>query len=413
MRYLMLMALATALACAGCSNDPADSMDAGSDSSTDTDTDSDSDTDTDTDTDTGTGCASGTAIFDWVPNPEAEDCGPGCTQLVFQAINTVTEWSVGENYLTVTTVPEADFIIVDIENNCHAVVKQHPGYPVSPDLTTFRRPWVDSNVITVIFNLSNEGEDILEIDIGQESWASHGYHEELDEQGQYQYQASSGEKISYLLAETDGSMSSAYKQAFLLDKTTQEATPISEEHRRLYYIRMEGDYVIWEDNQGNNLDIYAHKISTGVTSNLSEHESAQYHSRIDDGRVVWSDLRNGDGTYSNFRYADVYLYDIESEELTRITDEAAIQHYPDISGNRIVWQDSRACGDPNYMYDFAGVNIWMYDLSTGQEHQVTSMPGPEFHLHPQIVGDVVYYEAFDSDGSFATVYRQELSALGL
>ena len=57
------------------------------------------------------------------------------------------------------------------------------------------------------------------------------------------------------------------------------------------------------------------------------------------------------------------------------------------------------------------IDIWMHDLSTGQEHQITSAPGPE--CNAQIVGDIIFYEGRDPQEGFATVFRQELSALGL
>jgi len=106
------------------------------------------------------------------------------------------------------------------------------------------------------------------------------------------------------------------------------------------------------------------------------------------------------------------MYDFADEKLSRITDGGWIQMYPAISGDRIVWQDYRACNSPNNPSDFSNVDVWMHNLKTGTEHQVTSFEGSETSV--QISGDKLFYTRWTTDDPpvFA-VFVQDLKALGL
>jgi beta propeller repeat protein len=65
---------------------------------------------------------------------------------------------------------------------------------------------------------------------------------------------------------------------------------------------------------------------------------------------VWADARNGE--------LDIYMYDLSTGEETPVCTSFGRQDLPAISsGGQIVWEDSR-----NGNYD-----IYMYDIPTGQE----------------------------------------------
>jgi beta propeller repeat protein len=104
------------------------------------------------------------------------------------------------------------------------------------------------------------------------------------------------------------------------------------------------------------------------------------------------------------------MYDFATAQLTEITNQDWLQLYPDIEGDRIVWQDSRDCFQPNNTADWSAVHIWMYDLSTGQEHQITSQTGSQ--TEARIDSDRVFFLAGHPDGYYA-IYLQDLAALGL
>ncbi|MFA4937117.1 MAG: S8 family serine peptidase [Patescibacteria group bacterium] len=98
-------------------------------------------------------------------------------------------------------------------------------------------------------------------------------------------------------------------------------------------------------------------------------------------RVVWGDLRNDSNgeCYSppwsdTDCNADIYMYDIATDTEQQITINTKAQTDPVILGNRIVWQDNR-----NGSWD-----IYVYDLATGQEQQVTFGPPWNAETYPAI-----------------------------
>ena len=135
--------------------------------------------------------------------------------------------------------------------------------------------------------------------------------------------------------------------------------------------------------------------------------------RADDERIVWADLRDSE-TQDPLGYPvtmDIYMHDIRAKQEVRITSGEWIQMAPDISGHRIVWQDHRSADNPKSQYDFSGRDIWMYDLETGQEHQITSFEGTE--ESPIIDGDIVVYLRFLPELGYPVLFMQDLTALGL
>ena len=250
----ILTSIGFAIGCSGCNDKPKVDNglpDTDADADSDGDSDSDTDGDVDTDTDTGPGCESGTAVFDWVPNPEGVDCGPGCKQLVFEPINATTEWSVGESYLAVTTYPDGDFIVVDVEAECFTVVK-HPTWEEFEG-PRFRFPWIDpgkADVVSIVADASYALKmEFVNFNMTNGEWQSCNFFAGPNsEQGTYRYLAASGEQMAYLHTEPD---SSGYKQAFLFDKSTQTVTPISEPLKISFQHVMEVVHVVWEEVEGD------------------------------------------------------------------------------------------------------------------------------------------------------------------
>lgn len=90
-----------------------------------------------------------------------------------------------------------------------------------------------------------------------------------------------------------------------------------------------------------------------------------------------------------------------------ICEESGPQNYAAIDGDIIVWRDGRdgTCGD-----DGTAWNIWMYDLSTGEERPVTVEDKKQ--MYPEVSGDTVVYQTdqnCNSDGN-ADVYMYSVSA---
>lgn len=88
--------------------------------------------------------------------------------------------------------------------------------------------------------------------------------------------------------------------------------------------------------------------------------TSDYNSRIqispsvDGERIVWADQRNGNW--------DIYLYDLTTGQERQVTSDLHDQLDPAISGDRIVWTDLRN----------GNADIYLYDLNTGQERRITT-----------------------------------------
>ncbi|MDP3790413.1 MAG: IPT/TIG domain-containing protein, partial [Candidatus Omnitrophota bacterium] len=99
---------------------------------------------------------------------------------------------------------------------------------------------------------------------------------------------------------------------------------------------------------------------------------------IHSDKIVWHDYRNFN--------ADIYMYDISTGEETCITDYEGSQALPSIYGDKIVWRDARK--------GYSMPDIYMYDLSIGQERQIT-LPVASYRSAPSIYEDkIVYGESF-------------------
>jgi beta propeller repeat protein/parallel beta-helix repeat protein len=87
-------------------------------------------------------------------------------------------------------------------------------------------------------------------------------------------------------------------------------------------------------------------------------------------RIVWSDNRNGD--------YDIYMYDLSTSKETQISTSESDDFSPDIYGDRIVWNDLRN----------ENGEIYMYNLSTKKETQVTTNG---LASSPKIYGDRIVW----------------------
>jgi beta propeller repeat protein len=375
----------------------------------DTDTGTDTDSQTSSDTSTVSECQTGNTTIEWLPNPTSDyDCGPGCKQLSFEELNPVTGWSAKGRYVGYTQFGTSEPRVVDVESNCFAVIV-HPEFGqdasfMYPDVNGDRvgysvmnySPSISREFLTVALD-TGEMERCLQASSPADS-IYHYRNTNLD---------------FGIIAFLEVKSSNSQGQAMLFDIPTSTLTEMSAPNLSLWDLRLSTDIAVWTDKAGGGGDIYAHRISTGETWNLTDHPDGQFSPRIDGTRVVWTDLRHGGGNWDSqitWDHADIFMYDFATDELTSITNQDWLQLYPDIEGDRIVWQDSRACEEPNNPFDWSDIDIWMYDLSTGQQHQITNLPGPEGD--PQISGDRVFFMAYSPDG-YPAIFVQDLAALGL
>ncbi|MFO8073900.1 MAG: hypothetical protein R6V85_18720 [Polyangia bacterium] len=390
--------------CGGAGNDDADG-------SADADADTDADGDADTDADTDDNCADPGDIFDWQPLPEGYDCGPGCRQLTFETVNSVMGWSTDGRYLSCTLDPnpEIQAILVDTQNNCWTYLS-HPKYDnprwlysdVCDGKVAFGARHTDSSIhkhTIAYFDIANTTACVVQ-EMEQDPESEELYYKEL---------SLSGSNMVYETMHLGGDDGQLFRYAI----SNSQTAPITDNGIMLAKTRTNGEYAVWEDLTDQlNIEIFAHRISTSTTWNLTDHLSDQFSPQMDGTRVVWTDLRNGDGEYwGSYENADIYMYDFANDSLTRITDGEWVKYRPDISGDRIVWQDYRACDQPNNVEDFSQVDIWMHDLATGEDHQITTLDGAE--TGPLIAGGKVFFFKRVPNEPLFALFSQDLDVLGL
>ena len=148
-------------------------------------------------------------------------------------------------------------------------------------------------------------------------------------------------------------------------------------------------FVLFIMTVGNAAADTAQGIETRIISN----EAAQESPDIYGNRIVWTDNRDGGGWDSNQQPDgnwDIYMYDLSTSTETRITTDESNQVEPAIYEDRIVWADNRnGGGRDEYGQPDGNWDIYMYDLSTSTETQITSNNSTQWK--PAIYGDRIVW----------------------
>jgi len=144
-----------------------------------------------------------------------------------------------------------------------------------------------------------------------------------------------------------------------------------------------GNLIVWEDYRSGFTDIFLCTYDP-ATGNCPEQlltpddGSDKLNPDISGELMVYQGINYLD--FPNHNY-DIYLYDLTTGQETQITTDLSNQRSPAISGNLIVWEDFR-----NDNRD-----IYLYDLEAEQEQRITNLEGvqPVFSLSPDISGNLI------------------------
>ncbi len=192
---------------------------------------------------------------------------------------------------------------------------------------------------------------------------------------------------------------------YMYDISTESEIPIITDAVVQISPDISWDKIVWcnvpEYGTDQQWGIYMYDISTGENAQITTSPEMQCYPAISGNKIVWVDNRNGNG---NQNIHDIYMYDLSVDTdgdgipnykdddrpnpdpaETQITTGGKVQSDSidsiDISGDRIVWADNRN-GNPD---------IYMYDISTGQEKRITFSSGDSSATLPSIDGNKIVW----------------------
>jgi hypothetical protein len=180
-----------------------------------------------------------------------------------------------------------------------------------------------------------------------------------------------------------------------------------------WYPHLWGREVAFESADGW-YDISIVNIDTLARRNLNSDRVEQWYPAFDGRWVVWTDGRNDPSPSSiNHQFnPDIFGMEMPDGEIEPLCDHPAAQTNPDVYLGLVAWEDFRNAEDPNdgNRWDTADVDIYLLDLETRREVQVTNLPGPE--IAPRIWGRRLFFMARDLLDQWA-IFMVDLDDAGL
>lgn len=188
---------------------------------------------------------------------------------------------------------------------------------------------------------------------------------------------------------------------YLYNITSSEEIQLTGNDSDQWYPDIYGDMVVWEDERNGNADIYMHNITSGEETQITSDESPQLDPAIYGDIIVWTDTRSVNITEDDENLtlqdllrsnSDIYMYNISSGEEMQVTTNTSWQEGASIYEDRIVWADMRNANLTSDNWLEWNVDVYMYNITTGEETQVTTDESNQ--LLPAIYGDRIVWEDY-------------------
>jgi len=158
--------------------------------------------------------------------------------------------------------------------------------------------------------------------------------------------------------------------------TTQLAT-LHHEHDEPV---VSGDYLVWVEQPDPGEErwvLHLYNLATQAEIPFPASSGNQSHPSIHDGRVVWADNRDGD--------YDIYMFDIATGTETQVTDTSNDEMEP------AIWRDSIVFVELQFNW-----HIRLHDLSTGETSDITTATYDVICGDPEVNGDWVTWREWES-----------------
>ena len=169
-------------------------------------------------------------------------------------------------------------------------------------------------------------------------------------------------------------------EVYLYNLSNEKELKLSNSPTNCTGCRIFRDTVIWSIESNDTAQVFRYRISTGEVAELKINSTGKIERlHFNNEHLVWN-AKPSEGIN-----IDIYLYNFSSEETVQVTTNESYQYNSIISGNYIFWTDLRndpdgwKCPCKNVLDNitFDNWDIYMYDLSTGLERQVTSSADSE------------------------------------
>ena len=155
-----------------------------------------------------------------------------------------------------------------------------------------------------------------------------------------------------------------------------------------YFPNIYGDTIVWFDFRNEKWDLYTYNLSTSREKQIPINGIHPGAPVIYEDKVVWSDLKSFGENSNRHLLPVIYMYNLSTSQKTQISGNSAALS-PAIYGDRVVWMDSRNNAKIDYSDSDVKWNIYMYNLSTSRETQVS--PGESSQMFPAIYEDRIVW----------------------
>ncbi len=344
--------------------------------------------------------ASGWEVVSFAPDRPGRDCGTNCRQVSFAEYDVWTpNYEVWGNYLALNVMSETSpvvkqVIIIDLVSLDHYILAETMTEPLGEIVSwidiygdravyLYTINWWDSSL--VLFDI-NDGSEVLLPDTT--TYSVYGYTQMDCNWAVYEHHYGDYEQ-----------------QLILFDLNNGERQVIPTLTGWGLEPQINAGRIAYQDNYAGFTNIGVFDIETGTVIWSLEGAWDKYAPSIYGDIVVWGDTRNG-GWIDNPTNGDIFMVDLSTGVVSPVCDHPASQNFPYIWGKWVAWADFR--DDPIYPNNPTAAserNIYVKNIDTGEERQVSSMSGKE--ELPKVFENRVYFLAKD-DAEVVSVFEVAL-----